>query len=445
MQKNRENWGSRTGFILATVGSAVGLGNIWRFPTVVGQSGGGAFLIIYLLIIFIIGVPLIIGELAIGRRGQSNIVSSFKSIKPGSKWWIIGTLGVTTGFVVLSFYSVISGWTIAYVFKFVTGTISSPGIADASNTFEALVSHPYTPLVWHGVFMGLVVFVVILGIHKGIEKASKILMPILFALIIVLVIRSVTLEGAMEGIRWFIRPDWSQISFRTVLSALGQVFFSLSLGMGTIITYGSYLNQKEKIPSSSVIIASADVGIAILAALIIIPAVFAYGVEPDLGIPLIFVTLPLVFGSLPFGNIFGALFFGLLVIAALTSGISLLQVVVAYFNETFEWGKRKAAIITGLVVFALGVPSALSMGLLAEFKILGLPFIDVMDELSSKILLPVSGLLTALFLGWAWKPKDALAEIQRHGRPFSLEKPWALVVRFILPVVLSYIVVSGLL
>ncbi len=445
MQKNREKWGSRAGFILAAVGSAVGLGNIWRFPTIVGQSGGGAFLIVYLLIVFVIGIPLIIGELAIGRRGKSNIVTAFKKISPQGKWWIIGTLGVTIGFVVLSFYSVISGWAIAYMFKFATGGMASPGLAGASNAFEALVSHPYIPLIWHGVFLALVVFVVILGIHKGIEKASKILMPILFALLIALVIRSVTLEGSLEGIVWFIEPDWSRISLSTVLGALGQVFFSLSLGMGTIITYGSYLGEEEKIPSNSVIIAAADVGIAVLSALIIIPAVFAYGVEPDLGIPLIFVTLPLVFGALPLGNIFGTLFFALLVIAALTSGISLLQVVVAYFTESFEWGTKKAAIITGAIIFALGIPSALSMGLLEDVKILGLSVIDMMDALSSKLLLPLSGLLTALFLGWVWKPKSAIAEIQKKGNPFSLGRPWSLIVKFVLPAVLSYIVISGLL
>lgn len=439
----REKWGSRLGFILAAVGSAVGLGNIWRFPTIVGISGGGAFLFVYLLIIIFVGIPLIIGELAIGRRGKSNIVSAFKEIKPDGKWWIIGTLGVATGFIVLSFYSVISGWAMAYVFKFISGDFVRPNTLAAVQSFESLVSNAYVPLVWHGLFMGLVVFVVILGIHKGIEKASKILMPVLFLLLIVLMLRSITLKGAAEGVAWFFRPDWSQLSFSTVLGALGQVFFSLSLGMGTIITYGSYLSEKENIPSNSIIIAAADIGIAILAALIIIPAVFAYGVQPDIGVPLIFVTLPMVFGSLPLGSFFGALFFILLVIAALTSGISLLQVVVAYFSETFAWSRKKASVLTGTVIFILGIPSALSAGLLADVKIFNEPLLEMMDMLSSKILLPISGLLTAIFIGWIWKPKAAVMELRRNGIRFSLSRQWGLIVKFVLPAVLSYIVISG--
>ncbi len=443
MDRNRENWGSRAGFILAMVGSAVGLGNIWRFPTTVGQSGGGAFLFIYVLIIFVIGIPLIIGELTIGRRGKSNIVHSIKKIDPKGKWWFIGLLGVTTGFVVLSFYSVISGWAIAYVIKFLSGNFRDIEPEIVSEMFENLVSHPIIPLIWHAIFMCFVIFIVMLGIHKGIEKASKILMPILFVLLLILCIRSVTLEGASEGIMWFLKPDWSTLNLNIILGALGQVFFTLSLGMGTIITYGSYLSDNENIPSNSVIIAFSDLAIAIISALIIIPAVFALGLEPDVGMPLIFVTLPLVFSELPLGSFFGALFFSLLVIAAITSGISLLQVVVAYFTESFDWSKKKAAVITGVVIFVLGIPSSLSRGILSDFQIFNNQFLELMDLFSSKILLPVGGLLTALFIGWVWTPKGCISEVEKNNNNFQLKVPWAFIIKFILPIVLTYIIITG--
>ncbi|MDQ2086263.1 sodium-dependent transporter [Herbivorax sp. ANBcel31] len=443
MNENREKWGSRSGFILAMVGSAIGLGNIWRFPTVVGQSGGGAFILLYLLIIFGIGIPLMIGELAIGRRGKSNIVATFKKINPKGKWWITGVIGVTSGFVILSFYSVISGWVMAYIVKFISGEFNNLDTQEISHTYESLVSHPSVPLFWHGLFMVMVISIVMLGIHKGIEKTSKILMPILFAILLILVFRSITLEGAAEGIKWLFKPDWSLITIPTILSALGQVFFSLSLGMGTIITYGSYLNDSENIPYNSVIIAFSDVFIAIISAVVIIPAVFAYGVQPDVGMPLIFITLPLIFGALPLGNFFGTLFFILLLIASLTSGISLLQVVVAYFTETFKWSKKKASIITGFITFLMGIPSSLSTGLLENYTIFGEPILDFMDSLSSRILLPVGGLLTALFIGWVWKPKSTIEEMQKQDNKVPLGRQWSFVVKFILPVVLSYIIISG--
>ncbi len=445
MEKKREQWGSRIGFILAAAGSAIGLGNIWRFPTAVGQSGGGAFIFLYLIIIFLIGIPLMIGELTIGRRGKRNIVSAFKVIKPGGPWWFIGALGVMAGFVILSYYSVIAGWALSYIFKFLTGQLANLEAGQAANVFGGLVADPIQPLIWHGIFMALTIGIVIFGIDKGIERASKIMMPILFALLFLLAIRSVTLEGAMEGVLWYLTPNFGTININIILGALGQVFFSLSLGMGAIMTYGSYLPDEENIPSAAVLISLADLGIAILAGFIIIPAVFAFGLEPSQGPALIFITLPAVFASLPLGNIIGGLFFLLLSIAALTSAISLLEVPVSYFIEEFKWNRKKASIIIGITIFLLGIPSSLSQGILEEALLFGMPFLDFMDFFSSNLLLPVGGLLTALFLGWIWGTRDTLKEIKKNGVSFSLSGPWEVIVKFILPLVLVYILLTGLL
>lgn len=445
MEKSRGQWGSRLGFILAAAGSAIGLGNIWRFPTQVGQSGGGAFILVYLIIIFIVGIPLMIGELAIGRRGKINIVGAFKKIKPGSPWWIIGVLGVLAGFAILSYYSVIAGWAVSYIFKFLTGQLADLGAGESGDVFGQLVSSPVEPLIWHGVFMAMTIGIVIFGIDKGIERASKIMMPILFLLLIVLAVRTLTLDGAMEGLRWYLTPNFRAIDISTVLGALGQVFFSLSLGMGAIMTYGSYLTDDNDIPNSAVLISIADLSIAILAGLIIIPAVFAFGFAPEAGPPLIFIILPAVFGAMPLGNLVGALFFLLLTIAALTSAISLLEVPVSYVIDELKWSRKKAATLVGVAIFLLGIPSSLSMGIWQEIFFFGMPFLDFMDFLSSYLLLPIGGLLTAIFIGWAWGSREALKELSKEGVQFSLRGPWFAVVKYILPIVLLYILITGLL
>ena len=441
---NREQWDTRWGFILATVGSAIGLGNIWRFPTAVGQSGGGAFLFLYLVIILLMGVPLMLSELTIGRRGQTNIVHTFSKIKSGKYWWLIGFLGIITGFVILSFYSVIAGWSLNYIFKFIGGQFRNPTAEQAEVIFEQFVSSPLSPLLWQGLFVTLTVFIVTLGIKGGIEKFSKSLMPFMFFLLFLLAGRSMTLEGAKEGISWYLQPDFSLLNFDIILSALGQVFFSLSLGMGSIITYGSYLQKETNLPQSSLIISITDLAIAIIAGLIIIPAVFAFGLSPQSGPPLIFITLPLVFGALPLGNILGALFFLLLSIAAVTSSISIMEVIVAYFIDKFEKTRKTTTILTGVIIFLIGIPSSLSRGLLQNLLIFKLPFLDLMDYLAAHILLPLAGLLTAIFVGWIWTPDSALKEINLKNNSFRLARPWAIIVKYLLPLILTYILISGL-
>lgn len=441
MEKQREQWGSRMGFIFAAAGSAIGLGNIWRFPTVVGQNGGGAFVLLYLLIILAIGIPVMISELSVGRKGQRSIVGSFQSIKEGPLWWVVGMMGVLSGFLILSFYSVIAGWSVSYIFKFATGTFAGGMGAEAiENTFVGLITNPIQPLFWHLVFMFMTTYIVLKGIGGGIEKYSKLLMPALFVLLVVLAFRVLTLDGAMEGLRWYLTPDFSEITIQTVLNALGQVFFSLSLGMGAILTYGSYLSKKEDIPSNAVLISVADLSIAVLAGLIIIPAVFAFGLEPNTGPALIFMTLPAVFGSMPLGSFFGFLFFVLLTIAALTSAISLLEVVVAHFIDMKKWDRKKAALIAGIAIFALGIPVSLSQG---GITIANIDFLDVFDIITSKVFLPLGGLMTVIFVGWVWGGKNALEHIRQEGVKFGLGEAWLFLAKFILPIVLLYILISG--
>ncbi|SES75549.1 sodium-dependent transporter [Anaerobranca gottschalkii] len=444
MAKQREQWGSKLGFILAAAGSAIGLGNIWRFPTVVGQSGGGIFILIYLIIIFLIGIPLMICELTIGRKGKSNIVRAFKGIKPGSPWWIIGALGVAAGFIILSFYSVIAGWSVAYIFKFLSGGLNNLDVRDSREIFVNFVASPVEPLIWHGIFMAMTIGIVIFGIDKGIEKASKIMMPVLFVLLLLLALRSITLPGALEGLRWYLTPNLQAINIKIILGALGQVFFSLSLGMGAIMTYGSYLTDDNDIPNSAMFISLADLSIAILAGFIIIPAVFAFGFEPNAGPSLIFITLPAVFASLPLGNLFGGLFFILLTIAALTSAISLLEVPVAYFIEEFKWSRKQASIILGIIIFLLGIPSSLSMGILGETLFFGRGFLDFMDFFSSNLILPIGGLLTAVFVGWVWGAQGIFNELEKARVTFRAKNIWFSIVKYLLPVVLFYILITGL-
>ncbi|QNO13918.1 sodium-dependent transporter [Alkalicella caledoniensis] len=446
MEKQREQWGSRIGFIFAAAGSAIGLGNIWRFPTEVGRNGGGAFVLLYLLIIFAIGIPVMISELSVGRKGQKNIVGSFTSIKNTPLWHVVGFMGVLAGFIILSFYSVIAGWGVSYIFKFLNGTFTG-GLSgsEVEAVFAGLSGNAIQPLFWHLVFMAMTTYIVVKGIGNGIEKYSKLLMPALFGLLFILAIRAVTLDGAMEGVIWFLKPDFTEIGIKTIFGALGQVFFSLSLGMGAILTYGSYLGKKENIPSNAMLISFADLSIAILAGLIIIPAVFAFGLEPNAGPALIFITLPAVFGAMPLGNLFGGLFFILLTIAALTSSISLLEVVVAYFIDELKWDRKKSAILAGIAIFVLGIPSSLSQGLWSGISIFGMDFLDLADSFTAKILLPLGGLMTVIFVGWVWGGKNALEHIRQEGVKFKLGGIWINLVKYVMPFVLLYILISGFL
>jgi NSS family neurotransmitter:Na+ symporter len=442
MSAAREHWGSRFGFIMAAAGSAVGIGNIWRFPYTTGTNGGGAFLLIYLAIIIGFGLSVAIAEMLVGRAAQRNPVGAFRALGGGA-WPLVGYGGVLTGFVILSFYIIVAGWTLAYIVFMANGSLHTTDAEQLSQVFSGFVADPVRPILYSGVFMGLTAWIVAGGIAKGIERWNKILMPSLFAILIILVLRSITLDGAAEGLGFFLKPDFSQVTAGTFYAAIAQAFFSLSIGMGTLLTYGSYLSKQEHLPKATLTVALIDTSVAVLAGLMIMPAVFAFGFDPSAGPGLTFVTLPAVFASMPFGAVFGVLFFALLAIAALTSAVSILEPMVSYFVDEHQVSRRKVVIIASLICFALGVPASLSFGVWGGFTIGGRNWFDLMDFLANNIMLPLGGLFTALFVGWAWKRAEH--ELRNEG---NLALPWTpvwlFVLRFLAPLGILWIMASAL-
>ena len=434
-QKSRGLWNTRLGFILAASGSAVGLGNIWKFPYIVGQNGGGAFVLIYILCTIAVGLPIMLAEFTIGRKTCLNPVGAFQSLKPKTHWVKIGYMGVLAGFFILSFYAVVGGWTLAYVVKAFTHTMSNfSSPKEAGQFFGSFIANTWEVLFYHALFMAICVGIVLRGIHGGIEKACKVLMPTLVIILIFLMFRALTLPGAMEGIEFYLKPDFSKIGPQTILIALGQAFFSLSLGMGCMLTYGSYLPEQENLTSATVYVVIFDTVIALLVGMVIFPAVFAMGLEPTEGPSLVFSVLPAVFVGMPFGNLVSIIFFSLLAIAAITSGISLLEVVVAYFIDQRKWDRKKAVLVTSVTIFAFGVPSGLSFGVLSEAKLFDMNFFDHVDNIASNYLLPLGGMLTAIFVGWVWGTKSAEEEIEKYETKFHWGHVWGFLIRYISPV-----------
>jgi len=439
-EAHREHWGSRIGFILAAAGSAVGLGNIWRFPYITGKYGGAAFVLVYLAIIFVLGFSVMLAEMAIGRKAQLNAVGSFQKLRGGA-WPIVGWMGVLAGFMILSFYAVIGGWTIKYFIWSFTGLMGDAAAGKAGEVFGGFVTNTPQVIIYQAIFMLMTIWVVYKGIGEGIEKYCKILMPSLFVILLILIARSVTLEGAGKGLEFYLKPDFSKITGESFAAALGQAFFSLSLGMGCMITYGSYVDKQTTLPSAAIQVCIIDTSVAILAGLAIFPAVFAFGVDAGAGPGLTFVTLPSVFAKMPGGPVWSALFFLLLFIAALTSAISLLEVVAAYVIDK-GWTRSKAAWVMGFLIFALGVPSAMSLA--GAPKIAGKDFLDAMDFLSSNVLLPLGGVFIALFVGWFWTA-DARKEVTNEGtHPFGIMELWIWVCRVVAPLGILYIFITGL-
>lgn len=440
MAEQREQWGSKLGFILAAAGSAVGLGNIWRFPYITGQNGGAAFVLIYVAIVFIIGFSVMLAEMAIGRKAQLNAVGSFEKLKGGA-WPIVGWMGIAAGFIILSFYCVIGGWTIKYTIFSFTGLMDAAAAGKAGDIFGGFVTNTTQVVIYQAIFMLATIFIVAKGIGEGIERYCKFLMPALFVILIVLIVRAVTLPGAEKGLAFYLKPDFSKLSGGSLGAALGQAFFSLSLGMGCMITYGSYVDRKTTLPSSAIQVCTIDTLVALLAGMVIFPAVFAFGVDAGAGPGLTFVTLPGVFAKMPGGMIWSALFFILLFIAAITSSISLLEVVSAYFIDK-GWPRAKAAWLLGIVIFAIGVPSAIS--LTGGLKVAGKDFLDAMDFASSNVLLPLGGVFISLFVGWFWTA-DARKEVSNNGEyVFGLMEPWMWVCKVLAPVAILYIFITGL-
>lgn len=435
-ESNRGQWASNIGFILAAAGSAVGLGNIWKFPYLAGANGGGAFVVIYLAMVVIIGFVIMLGEMAIGRNTHLSAVGAYKKLS--EKWAFIGFIGVIVGFCILSFYSVIGGWVLNYIYKYLTGGIVG---AEAGAYFSGFISGTTGPIVWHLLFMILTCVIVLKGIAGGIEKASKFMMPALFILLIAVALRSVTLDGAMEGIKFFLKPDFSKVTIETVMAALGQAFFSLSLGMGAIITYGSYLGKTENLEKNAIIIPAIDTAVAILAGFAVLPAVFAFGFEPGVGPSLMFITLPSVFDSMPFGQFFGILFFILILFAALTSAIALLEVVVSFIIDNFKIGRKKATIIISIMIFIIGIPCSLANGpVMGDFLIFGYNFFDFMSFLAESVLMPLGGLLMCIFIGYVWGVDNISNEISCNGKYRFRSKPFfVIMIKYVAPVLIFII------
>ncbi|WP_132243987.1 sodium-dependent transporter [Marinisporobacter balticus] len=412
----RDSFGSKLGILAAAAGSAIGLGNIWKFPYITGKNGGAAFILVYLFCIALIGLPVMVSEFVLGRKTQANAVGAFKAIEPEKPWYLAGHLGVATAFIILSYYAMIAGWIFSYMGRAVTGKLMTVAPDQLGDYFGSIIGGTTESMFCTFLVLLITAAIVISGIKDGVEKYSKILMPVLLTILMVLMVRSVTLDGASKGLEFLFKPDFSQLTTKGVLEALGHAFFSLSLGMGIIMTYGSYINKKENIFKLAVQVTIADTLIALMAGVVIFPAVFAYGFEPAAGPGLIFITLPAVFDAMPFGTFFETLFFVLIAIAALTSTISLLEVVVAFAIEEFKMSRKKATIIVTFALYLLAIPSILSFSAWSGVTMFdGKTFFDLFDFMTSNIFLPLGGLLVCIFVGRVWGTKNAVDEITSNG------------------------------
>lgn len=446
---NRGQWGSKFGFIMAAAGSAVGLGNIWRFPYITGQNGGGAFVLVYILCVVLIGVPLLLTEMGLGRLTKKGTIGAFKDTGAGPFWMGVGAiLALSVSFFVLSYYGVIAGWTMGYIFKILTG---------AGGTFEAFAANGPMTIGLMGAFTIITILIVLGGVSGGIEKAAKILMPILFFLIIVVAIRSLTLDGAMKGVEFYLHPDFSKITGNSILAALGQAFFSMSIGWGIMITYGSYLPKDSNLVSSGVWVGFMDSAVALLAGFMIFPAVFAFGKSPEAGPTLVFQVLPEIFTTMTGGHIIGAMFFLLLTVAALTSSISMLEVPASYFIDEKKWSRKKAAWFVGILVFIVGVPSALSNGGSEFFTnmTVNLPWTDpivgfqgILDYFFGTFFIVVVALSTCVYVAWKM-PIDTIVQELSNGSPSfnpggMPSKLFVFFIRFVCPITILLVLLNML-
>ena len=438
----REQWGSRIGFIMAAAGSAVGLGNVWRFPYLVGMNGGAAFVVIYVILAVTIGITVMLCEFCVGRAARSGSAGAFSKLSKNPVWPVFGWMGMLIGgFVILSYYGVIAGWTIKYMLESFTGLMTEAAAGRSGEFFDGFLSDRAGLITYQITAMAITTVIVAGGIGKGIERACKMMMPCLFVILLILIARSVTLPGAAAGMEFYLKPDFSKITGQSILDAMGQGFFSLSLGMGIMLTYGSYLPKDERLPGSALMIFGIDTAVALLAGLAIFPAVFAMGMEPGAGIGLTFITLPVVFAKMPLGSVFSFLFFLLLFFAAITSMMSLLEVAVAFLIDEFKLKRRVAAVAAGVTVTLLGIPSATSLS--GSPRIFGMTFFDLIDYISNNIMMPVTAIGICAFVGWAWAD-GAKREITNGGlAPFGAVDMWMFAARFLAPAGVGIILVSG--
>ncbi|MDD3636699.1 MAG: sodium-dependent transporter [Bacteroidales bacterium] len=441
----RDSFSSRLGVIAAAAGSAIGLGNIWRFPYVAGENGGGAFLLIYIGFIILIGVPVMLSEFVIGRSTQRNPVGAFKKLAPKTLWPLTGFLGIIAAFFILAFYTTVSGWTLEYLYLAISDSFKAKTAESLAIGFDSFRTSGLRPLIWQNIFMFFTAFIVYRGIRNGIEKYTKILMPLLLVIIIILGIRSITLPGAGEGLLFLFKPDFSKITGTVILEALGQSFFSLSIGMGTLITYGSYIGKKEKLGNTALSVSAADTLIAILAGIAIFPAVFAFGIAPEAGAGLVFITLPLIFEQMTGGYFFALIFFLLLSIAALTSTISVLEVVTAYLAEELNLGRKKATLLAASSIAVLGVACTMSQGPWSAISVGNKNLFDLLEMISANIMLPLGGLLIVIFVGWYLSKEKVFDELSNEGKlKAGFRYLYLFIVKFLAPVAIAFVFLHGL-
>lgn len=444
--KKRDVFGTSLGVIAATLGSAVGLGNIWKFPYMTGENGGAAFILVYLAATFIAGLPLMISEFIIGRRAGRAAVGAFKELAPGRPWYLTGIAGVVSSLLIMAFYTTVAGWVFAYAFFASTGKLQFSDASGAGNFFAGFTGALWAPLLWQWLALAVTGSIIIAGVRAGIERVTKTLLPLLFLLLIVCDIRALTLEGAGEGLRFLFMPDFSKITSATVLLALGLAFFKLSVSVGTMTTYGSYIGKRESLPGTALKVMFADIFVSLLAGMAIFPAVFSFGLKPEAGPPLLFFTLPLVFGAIPLGQLFLALFFILTSIAATGAMISLMEVPVAYLHEERGWGRKLATFASILAIALLGSGATLSYGVLQKFQPFGYNLFGLYDFLSSNLLMPITGIIIALFAGHVLGPAVLRDEATNRGRLKGgrFLKYYIITVRYLAPLAIAIVLLSGL-
>ena len=445
----RENFSGRFGVLVAMAGSAIGLGNLWRFPYMVGTNGGAAFIFVYILFVFLLSLPILFSEFIVGRRSQTNAFGAIRILAPGSHWKWVGVLSIVTPMIIVSYYSVIGGWSIEYFFKSCTfGFTEYVTNEELDNMFNAFISSRWAPLFGHTAFLALTAFVVMGGVKSGIERFGKVMMPILFVVVVLIAVRAMTLPGAVDGIRYLLKPDFSKIDAGVCAAALGQSFYSLSLGCGTMITYASYVKKTENIVSSGVSIAVFDLLFELIACCAIMPAVFAFGLSPQEGPSLVFKTLPFIFSKMPLGGIVAILFFFSLLVAALTSSISMFEVGVAYFVEEKKLSRLLSCVVVFLITWIIGVFCSLSFGPLSSLKILGNTIFDFFDKLSANWLMTLGSLFIVLFVGWKLSPSDIRDELTNGGQIASNNRLFPVIlffIRFIAPAAIAIIFLSNIL
>lgn len=448
-KEKRANFGSKLGAILAAAGSAVGLGNIWRFPYETGNHGGAAFILIYLACVFVMGLPIMIAEFTVGRHAKASTGKAFEALAPGTQWKWVGYLGVLSGLLILGYYSVVAGWTLEYILASLSGSLSGQSPEGFVASFQEFSQDPFRPIVWLLIFLFMTHYIVVKGVKDGIEKSSKVMMPILFVLILVLAVCSLSLPNAGRGLEFLLKPDFSKVNGDVFLSAMGQAFFSLSLGMGCLSTYASYFTPDTRMGKTALSVGVIDTMVAILAGLIIFPAAFSVGIQPDAGPSLIFITLPNVFqqafGAIPFlGTVFSFMFYVLLALAALTSTISMHEVVTAFLNEKFGMKRARAAVCVTAFCVVMGVLSSLSLGVWDD-KFFNLSFFDLLDFVTAKLMLPFGGFLIALFVGWYLKRAVSVNELTNYGMLKAAYLPvYMIIIKYIAPVAITFIFVNEL-